>query len=76
MSRAVREPVQRPRCACDSLRKAPWGIVAHVHDEVIIEAEPDDSVEEVCQIMAQTPPWADGLLLRADGYECEFYQKR
>ena len=51
-------------------------IVAHVHDEVIIEAEPDDSVEEVCRIMAQTPPWADGLLLRADGYECEFYQKR
>ena len=57
-------------------RKAPWGIVVHVHDEVIIEAEPDDSVEEVCRIMAQTPPWADGLLLRADGYECEFYQKR
>ena len=75
MSRAVREPVQRPRCACDSLRKTPWKIVAHVHDEVIIEADEDDSVEEVCRIMAECPPWADGLILRADGYECTYYRK-
>ena len=75
MSRAVREPVQRPRCACDSLRKAPWGIVAHVHDEVIIEAGPEDSVDEICRIMGECPDWAAGLQLRADGYECEFYRK-
>jgi DNA polymerase len=50
-------------------------IVAHVHDEVIIEAEPEDSVQEVCDLMAVVPSWADGLLLRADGYECEFYRK-
>ncbi len=50
-------------------------IVAHVHDEVIIEADPRMSVEAVCEQMGRTPPWAKGLLLRADGYECQFYQK-
>ncbi len=50
-------------------------IVAHVHDEMIIEATKDMSLEEVCQKMARTPKWAKGLILRADGYECEFYKK-
>lgn len=50
-------------------------IVAHVHDEMIIEASKDMSLEEVCQQMARTPKWAEGLILRADGYECEFYKK-
>ncbi|MDD6085845.1 MAG: DNA polymerase [Oscillospiraceae bacterium] len=50
-------------------------IVAHVHDEMIIEAPKDMSLEEVCQQMARTPKWAEGLILRADGYECEFYKK-
>ena len=50
-------------------------IVAHVHDEIIIEADPRMSVEAVCEQMGRTPPWAKGLLLRADGYECEFYRK-
>ena len=50
-------------------------IVAHVHDEVIIEADRRMSVEAVCEQMGRTPPWAKGLKLRADGYECEFYQK-
>ncbi len=52
-------------------------IVAHVHDEVIIEANPEDSVEEVCRIMGECPEYADGLILRADGdgYECEYYRK-
>ena len=52
-----------------------YNIVAHVHDEVIIEAEPRISVTEVCKQMSQVPPWAKGLLLDADGYECDFYQK-
>ena len=52
-----------------------YRIVAHVHDEVIIEADPQTSVTEVCKQMSQVPPWAKGLLLDADGYECEFYQK-
>ena len=50
-------------------------IVAHVHDEIIIEADRRMSVEVVCEKMGRTPPWAKGLKLRADGYECEFYQK-
>lgn len=52
-----------------------YRIVAHVHDEVIIEANPQISVTEVCKQMSQVPPWAKGLLLDADGYECDFYQK-
>lgn len=50
-------------------------IVGHVHDELIIECSKDVSVEAICQQMGRTPPWAEGLVLRADGYECEFYQK-
>lgn len=50
-------------------------IVAHVHDEIIIEADRWMSVAAVCEQMGRTPPWAKGLKLRADGYECEFYQK-
>ena len=50
-------------------------IVAHVHDEVIIEADRRMSLAAVCEQMGRTPPWAEGLLLRADGYECSFYQK-
>ncbi|WP_432642999.1 DNA polymerase [Acidaminococcus sp.] len=50
-------------------------IVGHVHDELIIECRKDVSVDAICQQMGRTPPWAEGLILRADGYECEFYQK-
>ncbi len=50
-------------------------IVAHVHDEIIIEADRRMSLPAVCEQMGRTPPWAKGLLLRADGYECNFYQK-
>lgn len=50
-------------------------IVGHVHDELIIECRRDASVDVICEQMGRTPPWAKGLLLRADGYECEFYQK-
>lgn len=50
-------------------------IVAHVHDEIIIECDRRVSLDAVCEQMGRTPPWAKGLLLRADGYECDFYQK-
>lgn len=50
-------------------------IVAHVHDEVIIEADPGMSLETVCDRMGRTPPWAQDLLLRADGYATPFYKK-
>ena len=50
-------------------------IVAHVHDELIIECDPSVPLEAICEQMGRVPKWADGLLLRADGYTCDFYQK-
>ena len=52
-----------------------YHIVMHIHDEAVIEAPADTSLEEICAIMGQTPIWANGLLLRADGYICDFYKK-
>ena len=58
------------------LRDAGFEIVMHVHDEAVLEVPIGHSgVEEVCALMAEAPAWADGLPLRADGYECRFYQK-
>lgn len=50
-------------------------IVAHVHDEIIIEADSSMSLQKLCDQMGRVPPWADGLILRADGYICDFYMK-
>ena len=50
-------------------------ICAHVHDELIIECRKDASLEAICEQMRRTPPWAEGLVLRADGYETQFYKK-
>ena len=50
-------------------------IVMHIHDELVIEADPRMSLDAVCEQMGRTPPWAKGLQLRADGYETEFYKK-
>ena len=50
-------------------------IVMHVHDEAVIEAPADSSLEEICAVMGLAPKWANGLLLRADGYVCDFYKK-
>ncbi len=50
-------------------------ICAHVHDELIIECRKDASLEAICEQMGRTPPWAEGLVLRADGYETRFYKK-
>ena len=50
-------------------------IVMHIHDEVVIEADPRMSLDAVCDQMGRTPPWAKGLQLRADGYETDFYKK-
>jgi DNA polymerase len=50
-------------------------IVMHVHDEIVIEADPQLSLKAVCEQMGRTPSWAKGLLLRADGYETDFYKK-
>ena len=52
-----------------------YRIVMHVHDEVVVEASKDVSVDEVCRLMTIPPPWAKGLKLRAEGFESEFYKK-
>ena len=51
-------------------------IVGHVHDELIIECSPEVSLDAVCEKMGRTPSWLPGIELRADGYECNFYQKQ
>lgn len=50
-------------------------IVGHVHDELIIECSMGVSMDAVCEQMGRTPPWIEGLNLRADGYETMFYKK-
>lgn len=52
-----------------------YNIVMHVHDEAVIEAPAETSLEDICTIMGEPPAWAKGLLLRADGYVCDFYKK-
>lgn len=52
-----------------------FSIVMHIHDEIIIEAEKYITVDEICKIMCQTPPWSKGLQLRAEGFEGNFYKK-
>ena len=50
-------------------------ITMHIHDELVIEANPRMSLKAVCEQMGRTPPWAEGLQLNADGYETTFYKK-
>ena len=50
-------------------------IVMHVHDELVIEADKRMSTKVLCQQMSRTPPWAKGILLHADGFDCPFYKK-
>ncbi|MBV1759448.1 MAG: hypothetical protein KMY55_16715 [Dethiosulfatibacter sp.] len=52
-----------------------YNIVIHVHDEIVIEADMETSTEAICNQMSHTPSWAKGLLMRADGYETNFYKK-
>ena len=59
-----------------ALADAGCGIRAHVRGEGII-SEPvgGRTVDEIAEIMGRPLPWAPGLPLRGDGYECEFYMK-
>lgn len=59
-----------------NLEKEGYEIVMHVHDEVVIEIEDNkDDLKAITDLMGQEIPWAKGLPLRADGYECSYYQK-
>lgn len=52
-----------------------YSVVMHIHDELVIEADPETSLQDICEMMGKAPPWANGLKLRADGYICDFYMK-
>lgn len=69
------QAVSRDILATAMKRLKAYRIVGHVHDEVIIETPQETSLQEVCDIMGQTPDWLPGILLRADGYQCAFYMK-
>ena len=56
--------------------KAGYCIQGHVHDEVIIEAPADASLSEIYRLMEEPPEWAENLLLKVEGYRCDFYQKQ
>ena len=57
------------------IEAASYRVIAHVHDEVIIEASAGQSAADVCALMGQTPDWASGLCLNAEGFESPFYRK-
>ena len=59
-----------------TLEKNNYPVVFHIHDEAVIEMPiGKGSLEEACTLMAQAPDWAEGLPLRADGFECAYYRK-
>ena len=61
---------------CFALRNLSFcQIVGHVHDEVIIECGPEVSVQSLCNIMSRSPDWMPNILIRGDGYQCDFYRK-
>lgn len=61
---------------CEAMeRLKSYDIIMHIHDEIVVEATDDISLEHICNVMGEVPSWAKGLILRADGYETEFYKK-
>lgn len=50
-------------------------VVMHIHDEVVMDAEIDVSADEICALMAEPIPWAPGLVLKAAGFESNYYMK-
>ena len=60
------------------LEAAGFPIVAHVHDEVVVEVPregAEGSLERINALMAEAPAWAKGLPLKAEGYTCTSYRK-
>ena len=50
-------------------------VVMHIHDEVVMDAEMDVTVDEICDLMAEPIDWAPGLVLKAAGFESQWYMK-
>lgn len=69
------QAISRDILACSMRQLSEFKIVGHVHDEVIIECEKDQSLEDIASLMGIAPNWMSDINLRADGYECSFYQK-
>ena len=69
------QAIARDLLVCALSNLSDFNIVAHVHDEIIIEATKDQKLEEICSIMSKVPHWGKGLILNADGYTCDFYMK-
>lgn len=65
-------------CLAESIKRvdeAGFKIVMHIHDELVIDASGDSSLEHACDIMGQPIDWAPGLQLRADGFTTNYYMK-
>lgn len=50
-------------------------VVFHVHDEVVIEADPDVPKERVVEIMSMPPEWMPDIPLAAEATDATCYQK-
>lgn len=61
--------------AMQRVTKAGFDIILHVHDEIVVEEKDPTKIEKLCDVMSETPKWAKGLVLRADGFVCDFYKK-
>ena len=65
-------------CLAETLRRIEargLQVVFHVHDEVVIDAPMDVSVDDICDLMAEPIPWAPGLVLKGAGFESMYYKK-
>lgn len=65
-------------CLAETLRRIDvrgLQVVFHVHDEVIIDAPMDVTVDEICGLMAEPIGWAPGLILKGAGFESTYYMK-
>ena len=59
----------------DRINRLGFQVVFHVHDEVIVDAPMDLSVDTICDLMAEPIPWAPGLILKGAGFESQYYMK-
>ena len=65
-------------CLAETLRRIDakgLQVVFHVHDEVIVDAPLETTVEELCDLMAEPIAWAPGLILKGAGFESSYYMK-
>ena len=65
-------------CLAETLRRIEekgLQVVFTVHDEVIIDAPMDVTVDEICNLMAEPITWAPGLILKGAGFESNYYMK-